>query len=402
MWPVRFSHVTAQNKQRYTRYTQVSNKFTGAEESPNRSEVLEPLDLSSCSQIKMSLFKKFFNDIIHNRDTDHDDDDDSVKVKGKPKPKYYGTVTPYPNFNASSDASVLQSAIESKGVDEDVIISVLVRRNNEQRQKIKVVYEASTGKKLDEDLKGALRSDLEDVTLALLMTPAQFDAFQLRKATKGLGTDEDILVEILATRSNQEICEIKRVFKEEYEEELEDDIKDDTSGDFTEALLAMLKANKDESTEVDMALAQKDSETLFESGENTDGTNVSAFIDILTSRSGPQLTKTFENYASVSDITLPKALEMELEGDIEDCLVDIVKCAWNTPAFFAEKLNQAMKGYGTCEETLIRVLVSRSEVDLKKIVEQYRVMYNRRVQEDILEETDGHYQQVLIGLCGPH
>ncbi|KAM7393246.1 hypothetical protein PAMA_008072 [Pampus argenteus] len=343
MWPVRFSHVTAQNKQRYTRYTQVSNKFTGAEESPNRSEVLEPLDLSSCSQIKMSLFKKFFNDIIHNRDTDHDDDDDSVKVKGKPKPKYYGTVTPYPNFNASSDASVLQSAIESKGVDEDVIISVLVRRNNEQRQKIKVVYEASTGKKLDEDLKGALRSDLEDVTLALLMTPAQFDAFQLRKATKGLGTDEDILVEILATRSNQEICEIKRVFKEEYEEELEDDIKDDTSGDFTEALLAMLKANKDESTEVDMALAQKDSETLFESGENTDGTNVSAFIDILTSRSGPQLTKTFENYASVSDITLPKALEMELEGDIEDCLVDIVKCAWNTPAFFAEKLNQAMK-----------------------------------------------------------
>lgn len=39
-----------------------------------------------------------------------------MKVKGKPKPKYYGTVTPYPNFNASGDASVLQSAIESKGV----------------------------------------------------------------------------------------------------------------------------------------------------------------------------------------------------------------------------------------------------------------------------------------------
>lgn len=31
---------------------------------------------------------------------------------------------------------------------------------------------------------------------------------------QGLGTDEDILVEILATRSNQEILEIKTVFKE--------------------------------------------------------------------------------------------------------------------------------------------------------------------------------------------
>jgi len=346
----------------------------------------------------MSIFKKFFTNIIHDRDPD----DNTVTVKGKPKPKYYGTVSPYPNFNASSDASVLQSAIESKGVDEDVIISVLVKRSNEQRQKIKVVYEASTGKKLDEDLKGALRSDLEDVSLALLMTPAQFDAFQLRKATKGLGTDEDVLVEILATRSNQEICEIKRVFKKEYKKELEDVIVSETSGDFTKALLAMLKANKNESAEVDMALAQKDAETLFESGENTAGTNVSAFIDILTTHSGPQLSKTFEYYATVSDIKLPKALEMELKGDIEDCLIDIVKCAWNTPAFFSEKLHLAMKGYGTCEDTLIRVLVSRSEVDLKKILVQYRAMYNTSVQEDILEDTKGHYQQVLLGLCGPH
>lgn len=37
-------------------------------------------------------------------------------MKGKKKPKYYGTVVPYPNFNASNDAIVLQNAIESKGV----------------------------------------------------------------------------------------------------------------------------------------------------------------------------------------------------------------------------------------------------------------------------------------------
>ncbi|XP_022059728.2 annexin A1-like [Acanthochromis polyacanthus] len=346
----------------------------------------------------MSIFGKFLKGIVHDRNPT----DDTVKVKGKEKPKFYGTVPPYPNFNASSDASVLQSAIDSKDVDEDVIIAVLVKRNNEQRQKIKMVYEASTGQRLEEDLKSVLRSHLEDVSLALLMPPAHFDAYLLRKATKGLGTDEDVLVEIFATRTHQEIQEIKRVFQEEYGKDLKEVIEDETSGDFTKALLAMMDGKKDEDHEVDIDLARKDAETLFEAGENTEGIDVSTFIDILTTRSGPQLSKTFQQYAAVSDITLPKALKLELSGDIEDCLIDIVKCAWNTPAFFAEKLHLAMKGHGTCEDTLIRVLVSRSEVDLKKIVEEYRAMYDFSLQEDILKDTRGHYEQILLGLCGPY
>lgn len=39
---------------------------------------------------------------------------------------------------------------------------------------------------LERALKSALRSDLEDVCLALLKTPAEFDAYLLRKATKVL------------------------------------------------------------------------------------------------------------------------------------------------------------------------------------------------------------------------
>ncbi|XP_061836755.2 annexin A1-like [Nerophis lumbriciformis] len=346
----------------------------------------------------MSFFKKFYQNIIHNRDPDKD----TTRVGGKMTPVFHGTVAPYPNFNASKDASVLESAINSKGVDEDVIISVLVKRNNEQRQKIKAVYEASHGESLSRALKSALRSDLEDISLALLMTPAHFDAYLLRRATKGLGTDEDVLVEVLATRTNEQIRDLKKAFKADYNKDLEDVIKDETKGDFTAALLAMLRANKDENIEVDMDKAHKDAESLFEAGENTKGVEVSAFIDILTTRSGPQLSKTFQRYATVSDMTLPKALNVELRGDIEDCLIDIVKCAWSTSAFFAEKLHRAMERHGTCEDTLIRVLVSRSEIDLKKILEEYRAMYDTTLQEDILKDTKNHFENILLGLCGPH
>lgn len=46
----------------------------------------------------------------------------------------------------------------------------------------------------------------------------------------------------------------------DYKTELEDVIKNETSGDFTKALLAMLKANRDESTEIDIELSRKDAE----------------------------------------------------------------------------------------------------------------------------------------------
>ncbi|KAG7263775.1 hypothetical protein CRUP_034853, partial [Coryphaenoides rupestris] len=415
---------------------------------------------------KMFL-KKFFKSIVNKRDSDEDDSFE--------KPEFHGTIPPYPNFNPRKDAIFLEEAINSRNVDEDTIISVLVQRSNAQRQVIKQTYEESTGKSLAEELKSELRSHLEDVVLGLLMTPPQFDAFILRKATKCLGTDEDVLVEILTSRTNEEIREMERVFGEEYGESLEEVIKSETDGDFAMALLAMLKAHKNESHIIDMDLAKKDAralfeageemdgidisslaeelkselrshledvvlgllmtppqfdafilrkatkclgtdedvlveiltsrtneeiremervfgeeygesleEALFEAGEEMDGIDISVFIDILTRRNGFQLAKTFKNYSKISDVNLPKALDMELKGDIEECLIDIVKCAWSKPAFFAEKLHKAMERHGTCEDTLMRVMVSRSEVDLKKIIAEFQIMYGKSLQDYIV------------------
>ena len=39
-----------------------------------------------------------------------------------------------------------------------------------------------------------------------------------------------------------------------------------------------------------------------------------------------------------------------------------VQCALNRPAFFAERLYYSMKGAGTDDSTLVRIVVTRSEV----------------------------------------
>ncbi|XP_066514038.1 annexin A1-like [Hoplias malabaricus] len=343
----------------------------------------------------------FFNNLIKKFTNDKTKDTDTAKVssKGSAQP-YYGTIIPDPNFDASRDAAALQKAIDTKGVDENGITEILARRSNAQRQEIKAAYERDTGKNLLKTLTSSLKSHYEEVVLALLMTPAQYDAHELRNAMKGLGTNEKVLCEILGTRSNQEIRQIKTAFKEAYGKELEHDIKGDTSGHFQTILLALCKATRSEDRDMDDGLAKSDAKALFEAGEKKIGTVSSVFIDVLTSRSEAQLCKIFKQYEKISTQGFNNAVEHELHGDTEECLMTLVKAAWNKPAYFAERLHLAMKGIGANCKNLTRILVSRSEIDLLKIIQEYKRMYGQTLQEALQAETKGDYQKILLLICG--
>ncbi|KAG9354046.1 hypothetical protein JZ751_012170 [Albula glossodonta] len=321
----------------------------------------------------MSFFKDLLRDIA-NLD---DDDDQSFK----------GSVCPYALFSASR-------------VEETAIMDLLVKRNNDQRQQIKAAYQQAYGKSLEADLETVLTEDLKDLALALLMIPAQYDAQQVKQAMQGFGTDEDVLIEILASRSNEQIIEMKKAYKEAYQSELEDEIESDTRGDFEDALVSLCKGTRSDDTDVDKRQADWDAKALYEAGENKTGTDNALFIEIFTTRSDAQLRRTFQRYTKYSDVDMMKAIDSETSGHFEDCLTAIVKCAMNKPAFFAEKLNLAMEGSGTRTKALIRVLVTRSELDLKKVVAEYKKKYGRPLQQDILAEASGAFETALLTLCG--
>ncbi|XP_017572179.1 annexin A1a [Pygocentrus nattereri] len=324
----------------------------------------------------------------------------TVYLGGPDDSTVQGTVGAASQFSASGDAAILDKAIKAKGVDEATIIEVLVKRSNDQRQQIKAAYQQASGKPLDAALKHALSGELEDVVLALLKTPAQYDAQQLKLAMKGLGTDEDTLIEILASRTNREIRDIKKAYKDEFKKELEDDIKSDTSGDFRNALLALCKAARSEDKTVNEDLADKDARALYEAGEKRKGTDCTVFIDILTTRSANQLRKVFQQYQKYSKVDVAKAIDLELKGDIENCLTAVVKCAGSKPAFFAEKLNLAMKGSGYRGKILTRIMVSRSEVDMVQIKQEYKKKYGKTLYKDILDDTKGDYEKILLAIVG--
>ncbi|MBN3316456.1 ANXA4 protein, partial [Atractosteus spatula] len=311
-----------------------------------------------------------------------------------------GTVTEASGFNAEQDAQNLRAAMKGAGTDEEAIIKVLAKRTIAQRQLIKQAFKASVGKDMPDEIKSELTGNFEKVVVGLLMTAPMYDAYELRNAVKGAGTDEGCLIEILASRSNSEIKEIAAVYQKEYGETLEDAVCSDTSGMFKRVLVSLLTAGRDESSNVDVAQAVQDAKDIYEAGEARWGTDEVKFLTVLCVRNKAHLLRVFQEYQKISGKDIEESIKREMSGCLEEVFLAIVKCIKNKPAFFAERLYKSMKGLGTTDSILIRVMVSRAEIDMLDIKSEFRKMYGKTLYSFIKGDTSGDYRKILLELCG--
>uniref|UniRef100_A0AAR2IWV8 Annexin n=1 Tax=Pygocentrus nattereri TaxID=42514 RepID=A0AAR2IWV8_PYGNA len=313
---------------------------------------------------------------------------------------YRGAIKDYPGADPLRDVEVLRKAMKGFGTDENAIIELLGNRSSRQRVPMVRAYKTTYGKDLIHDLKSELTGNFEQLVLAMMKSPAEYDAYELHQAIAGAGTDEACLIEILSSRNNAEIREINQLYKAEYKKTLEDAIMHDTSGHFRRLLVSLCQGNRDEREAVDIAMAKQDAQKLYAAGENKVGTDESQFNAILCARSKPHLRQVFHEYQQMCGKDIEKSICRELSGDLESGMLAVVKCIKNTPGYFAERLHKAMKGAGTKDRTLIRIMVTRSEMDMLDIRQEYLRNYGKSLYTDISGDTSGDYKKLLLKLCG--
>ncbi|KAJ0001892.1 hypothetical protein NQD34_001688 [Periophthalmus magnuspinnatus] len=320
---------------------------------------------------------------------------------GEEKDPKFPTVVPARDFDPVRDATRIDAAIKTKGVDEQTLIDILTRRSWEQRKEISFEYERISKKDMAAALKGALSGSLEAVMLGLLKSPAEYDAAELRASMKGLGTDEETLIEIVCSRSTEEMVTIKRIYREMFKKELDKDVAGDTSGNFAKLLLALVQTKRDEPTNVvDYEKIDEDARALYEAGVKRKGTDVGIWITIMSQRSVPHLQKVFERYKSYSPYDMKESIRKEVKGDLEKSFLTLVECFENRQLYFANRLNDAMKSKAAKEKVVTRILVSRCEVDLMKIRTEFKRQHRKSLYQTITEHTKGDYQKALLSLCG--
>lgn len=309
-----------------------------------------------------------------------------------------GTVKPSPTFNPNADCETLKKAMKGFGCDDKSIINTLCFRSNAQRQQIRNTFKTMYGKDLIKELISELRGNLEDLVVALMYTPGEFDARELNNAMAGVGTTESILIEIMATRTNAEIRDIKMAYRMMFGKDLESALVSETSGYFKRMLVSLCNGARDESGHVDPARAKKSAQDLLSAGVKRWGTDEATFNAVLCAQSFPQLQAVFQEYQKLAGHDIEQAIRQEFSGDIEDGLLAIVKSAKNAPSFFAERAYNSMVGMGTNDRALIRIIVSRCEKDMVQIKQEFQRLYKKSLDGFISGDTSGKYKDALIAL----
>jgi len=208
---------------------------------------------------------------------------------------------------------------------------------------------------------------------------------------------------------------------------IEDDIKDDCSGDFKRLLISACQGNRrlidqDKLTEsvepvevegkwtgmfqvnyeklCNKEKCQRQAQELFKAGEDKWGTDEETFNRIFSTADFYTLRLIWDLYVKISQRDIMNSVERETSGDYKKSLLAIAQSIKCRPMYFAERLYKSMKGLGTDDSTLIRIVVTRAEIDMVQIKSCFLEKYKQTLWNFIKDDTSGDYKKVLLAIVG--
>ena len=296
----------------------------------------------------------------------------------------------------SDEIDQLEQALKNK--DESTVVTITLKYSNKERVSLRDNYKNVKGHDLLDDIEKYMSSDLKTALLAVYRSPVEYDSYLLYRAMKGIGSDKDVISEIICFRDFDRINQIKEKFKEMYNKDLISEIKNETSGDYQNAVLYMLENPRNINSHPDLENCKKITEELYNSGENKIGTNESVFIKYFTSLSLEELRLVSKEYHKNYKANIVQAIKEEFTGNEQILFLKILYGLYSASEYFARKIHESVDGVGTADDQLIRCIVSRCENDMKMIKRYYKQIYKKDMIQRVKEDTDGEYQKLLEGL----
>lgn len=300
----------------------------------------------------------------------------------------------------------IRKAMRGIGADEKKLIKSILSISKSQRQEVKEFYQRKFNKNLEEKLKSEFSGYFLKATLYLMMPTDDFEATFLHDAIKCsnniIFNDDDAIIQLLCTKTSDEIKILNKTYKKLFGIDLDSDLENITSNLGRMLRILANDSTRDKSVNLDERLAKKDALELYEAGRKQTIANENVFINVFCYRSFKQLSLTFEYYYQIASTSIQTNIEQEVQGKLKNALLAIIQAHKSLPRYFAEQLYISMKGIGTNNDDLQRILIWRSEIDLSEIKFEYQAMYGRSLYDDVKSELNGNYKRLLLALIGSY
>lgn len=252
-----------------------------------------------------------------------------------------------------------------------------------------------------------------------LKSPSKFnveeDVTKLREAMKGIGTNEDTFIEILANRNYAQRMKIRDTYKSTFGKDLIEKVSSELSGNFKRLVKMLL-------TE----WAKISARALYKAMHGA-GTKESVIIEILCTSTNDELEIIKSAYTEVlkeeghnnSSRTLETDLKNDLSGCLEHLAVALIQC--HRDELTIEKVEKIAKNglksvlnmelvekdvddlydagegrLGTDEATFIRIFASRNIWHIKAIADLYEQKTEKPLLQAIDDETSGDFGKALM------
>ena len=291
-------------------------------------------------------------------------------------------------------AEKLYQSLHGKKKD-DLILEVTMNNNLQSRVAIAQYYKATYDSSLFEEIKSKIGGDFGYCAAQMFLSPLEFCIYHLKL---GLKKSNDTAMEMLTSKTVDELKIIEEAYKKDTGKDLKTDITKAFSGVIGKNLLNLFnnprinnpKPNGSECQNLAIKLSENEPKNWVE--------NENLFKEIFIKRSPEEIILIARYYLKLTGNNFVDVVEKKLKGKTQSLLKEILYNNIMPHELFAEKIYLAIKGAGTNEEILSRALVSRCELDMGAMRDIYQTKYKVTMKEDIIGDTSGSYQKLCVYL----
>ncbi|KAG0482914.1 hypothetical protein HPP92_010998 [Vanilla planifolia] len=203
------------------------------------------------------------------------------------------------------------------------------------------------------------------------------DAELLRKAFQGWGTDEKIVIAILAHRDAKQRLQIQEAYQDLYNEDLATKLQSELSGEFERAMYLWI-------------FNPVDREAMIANAAMKKGLDYRVIVEVACISSTNELLKVKQAYQALFMHSLEEDLASKTSGNLRQLLVGLVstyrfdgkEVDTELASVEADALHDAIKNKASGYDEAIRILTTRSKAQLNATFNKYKDEHGTSISQE--------------------